>query len=167
MNESSQIPLELEELIFLLLEDQISNEQMDLLDQMLMRNPQARRYFIESLIIDMAFHKRIASSASILALTQDFDPQMEDLLLGRLAEYEKTAQVIQVDGGKGHKRLRKEECEKLINAFMEEEKRIKEEEKVRKEEETRAQMQEQQRIRMKEIRLRQRILQLQRAAKKT
>ncbi|MHC5076123.1 MAG: LamG-like jellyroll fold domain-containing protein, partial [Planctomycetota bacterium] len=68
---------------------------------------------------------------------------------------------------KEHKRLSKEESEKLIKSFIEEEKRIRAEEKALEEEEVRARIYQQRRIRMKELQRKEIILQLKRAARKT
>ena len=151
-------------LIFSSLNGNVSDEELSLLQKVLSEDSEALTYYQCYLTVYVGLrYEGILDSYSF----QQSHLNQYQRFLKALAEYEKNAETVEGNGGKGQKRLSKEECEELIKAFVEEEKRIKEEERVLEEEQARAKMQQLRRIRMKKVRQRERIIKLKRAAGKT
>ena len=155
----------LNKLILMALDDHITSEQLDHLNKILTEDRSAVIYYIEFMDIytEMSCYGRVSLP---MFASEDSELQSQRQLFEALAAYEKNAQAIKVNG-EGKKKLNEQEREKLIFAFIEEEKRRIEEEEALKEEQARAKMQQQRHIRMKEIQRRNHLLKLQQAAKKT
>jgi ferric-dicitrate binding protein FerR (iron transport regulator) len=149
------------------LDGQATPKSFAQINEFLVNDPEMLSFYVNfiSICSDLKIYSQ---KSSLISFTDGLQENQEKVdVLKELMKYEKNAEVFEANNGKGKKKLSKEECEELIKAFIEEEKRIREEQKARQEEEARVRIYQQRRIRMKELQRRERILQLQRAAKKT
>jgi len=163
--------MHLTELILRMLDNTITDEQLERLRKRLDTDKTSLDVYSEIVLIHSALHNpkvrnQVQQSLSFIG------SQKDDLsLLKQLAEYEAQADVVEIGGKKDEKidslKLSEEERQGKISAFLEEERRIREEEEAASDAEARAEIQRRRRLRRKEMLRRQRMLKLKSAAMKT
>ncbi|MHC5076791.1 MAG: LamG-like jellyroll fold domain-containing protein [Planctomycetota bacterium] len=156
---------ELGYLILAAIDGKITPDQMRQLKEQLSREPAARKYYLEYIQVHIGLYKHCKNYLSQPNFQTSQAKKQKILqfdVLEELAGYERKAQTVHVNRikEKEQKKLSKEECETLINSFLEEEKAL-------SEEQAKVKHQQQLRLRMKEMRRRQRMLTFKRAALKT